>query len=103
MDRFRDPLQDGFDFKITSFEKNPDGTASASGRCINGARIDVDLTFCLEDGEDPLVKADISVDAGKWGSSGEIYDDLSIKEGITADNVERCLRAFMYEKLYSGF
>lgn len=99
MERLREPRYDGFDFEITSFEKNIDGSASASGRCDNGARIDVDLTLYLEEGEDPLVKADISVDVGKWGSSGAIYDDLSINKGITIENVENCIKAFMYEKL----
>lgn len=99
MDRFNEPTYDGFDFQITSFGKNEDGTADASARCDNGARVDVDMKLIEDDGE-MLIEAYVSVDYKIIGSSsGKKYIEPTNKIEISLKDAEECIRVFMDESM----
>lgn len=98
MDRFNEPPYDGFDFQITAFDRNNDGTADAHAKCDNGAYVDVDMKLIDDDGE-ALIEAYVSVGYGQLGSSGRKYIEPSNKIEISLKDAEECIRVFMQESM----
>lgn len=98
MDRFNEPPYDGFDFQITSFNINNDGTADASALCDNGAHVEVDMKFIEDDGE-TLIEAYVNIAYRRFGSSGKKYVKPYNKLEITGNDAEECIRLFMGESM----
>jgi hypothetical protein len=100
MNRFEEAKYDGYDFNIYRTEINLDGSKWFYAKCGDGSFIEAKLTEDIEDGEDPLVKAEITIASIEgWSESGTIYVDLDLDKGLTAENADKAIQYFIDENL----
>lgn len=98
MNRLSERPYDGFDFQITSFIHNNDGSASIIARCDNGAHIEADLNSIIDDG-DPLIEGYVTVSYKRLGSSGFKYVEPFHVNKITPQDGEGCIRYYIEESM----